>query len=83
MASLAVPVASSRNATGGQNILRWLTAYEYNNTLRDLLGLDLRNATDLPPEGVAQEGFQNNVSVLGTSSLHLEYFESIARSALS
>ena len=73
----------ARRTSGGQNILRRLTAYEYNNTLRDLLGLDLRYATDLPPEGVAQEGFQNNVSVLGTSSLHLEYFESIARAALA
>ncbi len=73
----------ARRSTGGQNVLRRLTAYEYNNTLRDLLGLDLRYATDLPPEGVAHEGFQNNVTVLGTSALHLEYFESIARSALS
>lgn len=73
----------AERSTGGQNVIRRLTAYEYNNTLRDLLGLDLRYDTDLPPEGVAHEGFKNNVTVLGTSAQHLEYFESIARSALS
>lgn len=72
-----------RRATGGRSMLRRLTAYEYNNTLRDLLDLDLQFATDLPPEGTAKEGFKNNTSILGTSALHLEYFERIARSALS
>lgn len=72
----------SRRSTDGRNVLRRLTAYEYNNTLRDLLHLDLQYAADLPPEGVAKEGFKNNSSVLGTSALHIEYFEQIARSAL-
>ncbi|MAI32264.1 MAG: hypothetical protein CMM07_11415 [Rhodopirellula sp.] len=72
----------AKRSTGGRNILRRMTAYEYNNTLRDLLDLDLRYATDLPPEGVAKEGFKNNSGVLATSALHIEYFERIARSAL-
>ncbi len=72
----------AKRATGGKNVLRRMTAYEYNNTLRDLLDLDLRYSADLPPEGVAKEGFKNNSGVLGTSALHLEYFERIARSAL-
>lgn len=72
----------ARRSTGGRNVLRRLTAYEYNNTLRDLLHLDLRYAADLPPEGSAKEGFKNNSRVLGTSALHIEYFERIARSAL-
>lgn len=72
----------AKRSTGGRNVLRRMTAYEYSNTLRDLLDLDLRYATDLPPEGVAKEGFRNNSGVLGTSALHMEYFERIARSAL-
>ena len=72
----------ARRSTGGRNVLRRLTAYEYNNTLRDLLHLDLKYATDLPPEGSAKEGFKNNSRILGTSALHIEYFERIARSAL-
>ena len=76
-------VLETQRSTAGRNIIRRLTSYEYNNTLRDLLHLDLQFATDLPPEGAASEGFKNNSSVLGTSALHLEYFERIARSALS
>ena len=72
----------AKRSTGGKNVLRRMTAYEYNNTLRDLLDLDLRYSADLPPEGVAKEGFKNNSGVLGTSALHIEYFERIARSAL-
>ncbi|MEO2021550.1 MAG: DUF1587 domain-containing protein, partial [Pirellulaceae bacterium] len=72
----------ARRSTGGQNVLRRLTAYEYNNTLRDLLDLDLLYAVDLPPEGSAKEGFKNNSGVLATSALHIEYFERVARSAL-
>lgn len=72
----------AKRSSGGRNVLRRMTAYEYNNTLRDLLGLDLRYAEDLPPEGVAKEGFKNNSSVLATSALHIEYFERIARNAL-
>ena len=71
-----------KRSTGGRNVMRRMTAYEYSNTLRDLLDLDLRFAVDLPPEGTAKEGFKNNSTVLGTSSLHLEYFERIARASL-
>ena len=72
----------SQRSSGGRNVMRRMTAYEYSNTLRDLLHLDLRFATDLPPEAAAKEGFKNNSSVLGTSALHIEYFERIARRAL-
>ena len=72
----------AKRSTGGRNVLRRLTAYEYNNTLRDLFDLDLQYAADLPPEGAAKEGFKNNSSVLGTSALHIEYFERIARYGL-
>jgi hypothetical protein len=72
----------AQRSTGGRNVMRRLTAYEYNNTLRDLFDLDLQYAADLPPEGSAHEGFKNNASVLGTSALHIEYFERIARQAL-
>lgn len=72
----------SQRSSGGRNVMRRMTAYEYSNTLRDLLHLDLRFATDLPPEAAAKEGFKNNSSVLSTSALHIEYFERIARQAL-
>ena len=58
-------VLEARRSTGGRNVLRRLTAYEYNNTLRDLLGLDLRFATDLPPEGAAKEGSKTTARCWG------------------
>lgn len=72
----------SKRSTGGKNLMRRLTAYEYNNTLKDLLKLDLDFAEALPHEGTAKEGFKNNSLILGTSALHIEYFEMIGRSAL-
>ncbi|MEK6237998.1 MAG: DUF1587 domain-containing protein, partial [Planctomycetales bacterium] len=74
--------AEVRRSTGGRNVLRRLTAYEYANTMRDLLGMDLNYAENLPPESAAKEGFNNNSLVLGVSSLHLEYFQAIAKDAL-
>ena len=74
--------AEVRRSTGGRNVLRRLTRYEYNNTLRDLLGIDLEFAKNLPPDGTAKEGFKNNSAVLVMSSLHLDYFQRIARDAL-
>ena len=74
--------AEVKRSTGGRNVLRRLTRYEYNNTLRDLLGLDLDYAKNLPPEGAAKEGFVNNSAVLGTSALHLEYFQRIGADAI-
>ena len=72
----------AHRSTGGKNIMRRMTAYEYNNTMKELLGLDLEFATDLPPEASAKEGFKNNTSILTTSALHIEYFENIARGGL-
>jgi len=74
--------AKVKRSTGGRNVLRRLTAYEYSNTLLDLLGVDLDFAKSLPPEAAAEEGFVNNYEVLGTSSLHIEYFYEIAKDAL-
>jgi hypothetical protein len=74
--------AEMRRASGDGSSLRRMTGYEYSNTMRDLLGIDLDFSKDLPPEGVAAEGFKNNNYVLGTSSLHFEQFQAIAEEAL-
>ena len=74
--------AEEKRSSGGSKILRRLTRYEYNNTLCDLLGLDLNFAKNLPREGGAKEGFVSNSTVLGTSSLYIEYFQRIASHAI-
>ncbi len=74
--------AEVKHSTGGSSVLRRLTRYEYTNTMRDLLGILLDFAENLPPVAAAEEGFVNNYSVLGTSALHMEYFQRIGINAL-
>jgi hypothetical protein len=62
--------------------MRRLTRYEYNNTLRDLLGVEFDFSGNLPPESVSRDGFQNNGSVLGISPIQVEYYLKAARLAL-
>ncbi len=74
--------AAMKRSTGGHVVLRRLTRYEYANTMRDLLGVDLDYAADLPPEPVSVDGFRNNGSALGMSPLQLEYYLKAARMGL-
>ena len=74
--------ALAKRATGGHVVLRRLTRYEYNNTLRDLLGIDFDFAQDLPPEPMSEAGFLNNGSALGISPLQIELYLETARKAL-
>ncbi|MDG2219838.1 MAG: DUF1592 domain-containing protein [Rubripirellula sp.] len=75
-------VALERKGNGNQTVLRRLTRYEYRNTLRDLLGIDLDFAKDLPPEPSSADGFQNNGVSLGMSALQIEYYLKAARLAM-
>src|SRR5262249_9762363 len=47
---------------------------EYNNTLRDLLGVDLRPGDLLPSEGGGGEGFDNAGATLFTTPVLLEKY---------
>lgn len=75
--------AEIRRSTNGLGVLRRLTRYEYNNTMSDLLGVELDYATNLPPETASHDGFQNNGSVMGMSSMQLEYYLKAAQYGLS
>jgi cytochrome c553 len=56
---------------------RRLSRTEYNNTLRDLFGIDLHAGELLPSEGGGGEGFDNNAGSLFTSPVLIEkYLES-------
>ncbi|HIF30362.1 MAG TPA: DUF1587 domain-containing protein, partial [Planctomycetaceae bacterium] len=74
--------AAVKRNTGGHVVLRRLTRYEFANTMRDLLGVDLDYAADLPPEPSSADGFRNNGATLGMSPLQLEYYLKAARMGL-
>ena len=72
----------SKRSTGGQSVLRRLNRVEYQNTMRDLLGLDIDYAKNLPPDESSEDGFKNNGAALRMSAMQLEYYLQSARSAL-
>lgn len=68
--------------TSGRVVLRRLNRLEYQNTMFDLLDLDMDYTRDLPPDGVSADGFTNDGSSLQMSAIQLEYYLETARRAL-
>jgi len=66
-----------RLADPGRVTIRRLNREEYNNTIRDLVGLDLRLADDFPSDDVGY-GFDNIGDVLSLSPLLMEKYMSAA-----
>ncbi|HYV38458.1 MAG TPA: DUF1592 domain-containing protein [Gemmataceae bacterium] len=65
----------------GRVTLRRLNRNEYNNTIRDLVGIDFKPADDFPGDDVGY-GFDNIGDVLNVSPLLLEKYLSAAESVL-
>jgi mono/diheme cytochrome c family protein len=69
----------------GRVTMRRLNRAEYNNTVRDLIGLDLKPADEFPSDDVGY-GFDNIGDVLSISPIHLERYvdaaEKIAKAAI-
>lgn len=80
-AEIARAVAA-RRSTGGQVVLRRLNRLEYQNTMRDLLGLNLNFVRNLPPDSSSEDGFTNNGQSLRMSALQLQCYLDAAREAL-
>jgi mono/diheme cytochrome c family protein len=57
----------------GRPTIRRLNRVEYNNTIRDLLGVDIRPADDFPSDDVG-EGFDNIGDVLSVSPILIEKY---------
>ncbi len=72
----------SQRKTDGRVVLRRLNRVEYQNTMQELLGLEMDYIRDLPPDALSADGFHNNGQSLQMSSLQLEYCLSTARRAL-
>lgn len=58
----------------GPALLRRLTHLEYNNTVRDLTGVDMQPAQRFPAGGGGGEGFSNNAATLFLSPLLIEKY---------
>ncbi|MCH8829943.1 MAG: DUF1587 domain-containing protein, partial [Planctomycetes bacterium] len=59
--------ARSRAGDPGRVGLRRLSNAEYDNTIRDLTGIDLKPAREFPQDGAAGEGFTNAAEALSMS----------------
>jgi hypothetical protein len=78
-------IASDRTANfyKGYVMSRRLNREEYNNTVRDLFGVDLRLQEWLPADGGGGEGFDTTGSALFTSSIHIEKYLAAAERAVA
>ena len=72
------------NASGGHSVLRRLNAWEYRQTIGDLLGLnvDVWNPSEDFPEEVVVDGFDNNGAGLVTSGMLIDHYLSAAEEAI-
>lgn len=76
-------LVASQKGTGGRIVLRRLNKIDYQNTMRDLLGIEMDYAKNLPPETLSEDGFRNNGTTLQMSDLQLEYYLESARKGLA
>lgn len=71
----------ARRAKEGRVVVRRLNRIEYQNTVRDLLGIQANLIDQLPEEGTAN-GFDNAGAALHTSSFVMERYLKAAETAL-
>jgi Protein of unknown function (DUF1587)/Planctomycete cytochrome C len=72
---------TSRRTAGGRVVLRRLNRVEYQNTIRDLLGVE-EEVADLLPEDASVMGFDNISAALNVSTVLMERYLEAAEAAL-
>ena len=75
---IALDAEAAANPNPGAPAIHRLNRAEYRNAVRDLLGLDLDHARDLPADDSGY-GFDNIGDVLTVSPLHVEQYVAAAR----
>ena len=80
--SQAAAAETARRAAHGRTVLRRLNRVEYENTVRDLLGIEVDLKEALPAD-TAADGFDNAGLALHTSSFLLEKYLDAAETALN
>ena len=71
------------STASGRVVMRRLNRNEYQNTMRDLLGLDIDFVKNLPPDEVSPDGFTNNGASLRMSAMQLEHYLAAAQNGLA
>lgn len=66
----------------GPVVIRRLNKYEYNATIRDLMGVHVEAGQGLPVDGAGGEGFDNAAETLFLSPVHIEKFVSAAKDTI-
>ena len=76
-------IAAEAKQKDNKIVMRRMTKSQYTNSLNELLGIDINFGDVLPNDGKSKMGFSNNGNILQTSSLHIDYYQKLAREALS
>ncbi|MBD3673209.1 MAG: DUF1592 domain-containing protein [Planctomycetaceae bacterium] len=74
--------ACSGDVYAGRVVTRRLNRREYDNTIRDLLGVDLKASEKFPVDGSGGEGFDNNGETLFLPTMLMERYLTAASEAL-
>ena len=74
--------AVRRNSTGGRQLMRRMSRYEYQYTLEDLLGIALDYSDQIPGDLSGEDGLMTNASLLGMSPVLMQSYLTVAEAAL-
>ncbi|QDU92810.1 DUF1592 domain-containing protein [Lignipirellula cremea] len=74
-------VTNATQGSGGRTVIRRLNRQEYNNTIRDLVGIPFDAGEEFPADPAAY-GFDNIGSALSISPLHMEKYLRAARKVI-
>jgi mono/diheme cytochrome c family protein len=82
-ARLEKPDVSKVPRDAGRKVIHRLSRLEFNNTVRDLLGVTIRPADQFPPDGGGGGGFDNNAGTLFIPPVLMEKYLSAAGEVLA
>jgi len=74
--------ADWRNGTGGRQLMRRMSRYEYQYTLQDLLGIALDYSASVPGDLSGEDGLKTNATLLGMSPVLMQSYLEVAEMAL-
>lgn len=74
--------ADRRISTGGRQLMRRMSRYEYQYTLQDLLGIALDYSASIPGDLSGEDGMQTNATLLGMSPVLMQSYLEVSEMAL-